>query len=147
MSRGSPECFCVSSQKVNNLHHEQDERHAVPSFRQMELSRILRDDLKIELTLVSYFSTVLCSPTTRKVVMNKPKKTAKEIRELITAKLREDNRFSNVTPLQPYLHERDSDGSNWDLEKWSGSHETAVAAKQYLQDYVNSLRAQFDIEN
>lgn len=28
MSRGSPESFCVSSQKVNNLHHEQDERYA-----------------------------------------------------------------------------------------------------------------------
>lgn len=28
MSRGGPESFCVSSQKVQNLHHEQDERHA-----------------------------------------------------------------------------------------------------------------------
>ena len=79
--------------------------------------------------------------------MDKPKKTVNEVRELITAKLREDDRFSDVTPLHPYLHERDADGSNWDLEKWNGPHQTAVAAKQYLQDYVNSLRAQFDIEN
>jgi len=28
MSRGCPESFCVSSQKVKNSHHEQDERHA-----------------------------------------------------------------------------------------------------------------------
>ena len=79
--------------------------------------------------------------------MNKPTKTANEVRELITAKLREDDRFSDVTPLQPYVHERDLDGSNWDLEKWNGPSETADTAKQYLQDYVNSLRAQFDIEN
>lgn len=79
--------------------------------------------------------------------MNKPKKTANEMRELITAKLRADDRFSNVTPLQPYVHDRDTDGSNWNLNMWNTPTGLTQEMRQYLDNYVNSLRTQFDLEN
>lgn len=79
--------------------------------------------------------------------MEKSIKKSEEIRQLIITKLRENHDYDSVTPRQPYWHERDTEGCNWDLEKWSGDSKIAVNAKKYLREFVVSLRGQFDIDN
>lgn len=79
--------------------------------------------------------------------MEKTTKTSEEIRQLIITKLRENHDYDSVIPRHPYWHERDTEGCNWDLEKWSGDPKNTVEAKKYLQEFVDSLRLQCDIDN
>ena len=78
--------------------------------------------------------------------MKKPIKTAEEIRQMVFDELRLKSDYNSITPQRPYWHERDVEGCNWDLVNWSGDKDNAISAKIYLQEFVNSLRAKFDIE-
>ena len=78
--------------------------------------------------------------------MKKPIKTAEEIRQLVINELRVNSDYNSITPQHPYWHERDVEGYNWDLVKWSGDKDGAINAKRYLQEFVNSIRTKFDIE-
>ena len=78
--------------------------------------------------------------------MKKTIKTAEEIRQLVINELRINFDYNSITPQHPYWHERDAEGCNWDLVQWSGDKDDAINAKIYLQEFVNSLRTKFDIE-
>jgi hypothetical protein len=49
-------------------------------------------------------------------------------------------------PCKPYRHERDSDGCNWDVSKWTGSQMDVVAAASEIAADVRILRGKYDIE-
>lgn len=77
--------------------------------------------------------------------MTKQVKTKEEIHELVIKQLRCNAEFDSITPFQPYIHEMDNEGCNWDIDKWSGNVEDVKSAKIYLQEFVTTLRNNFNV--
>lgn len=75
----------------------------------------------------------------------KPKKSSQELHQLILEKLRQSNEPEAAIPTEPYFHELDLDGCNWDISIWKGDSEASIKTKLYLQDFVKSLRQKYDI--
>jgi hypothetical protein len=68
-----------------------------------------------------------------------------ELHNLIVELVRRHPDFAEVMPNQPYWHERDSEGCNWDLVDWNGPIELAKQAKNFIEEEVAHLRLKYDL--
>lgn len=68
-----------------------------------------------------------------------------ELHNLIIELVRRNPDFAEVMPNQPYYHERDSEGCNWNLVNWTGSAELAKQAKNFIEEEVVHLRLKYDL--
>jgi hypothetical protein len=68
-----------------------------------------------------------------------------ELHNLIIELVRCNPQFADVLPLQPYWHERDSEGCNWDLVSWYGPTELAKQAKYFIAEEVVQLQLKYDL--
>jgi hypothetical protein len=68
-----------------------------------------------------------------------------ELHNLIIELVRRNPDFAEVMPNQPYYHERDSEGCNWNLVNWIGPAELAKQAKNFIEEEVVQLRLKYDL--
>jgi hypothetical protein len=68
-----------------------------------------------------------------------------ELHNLIIELVRRNPDFTEVSPNQPYFHERDIEGCNWNLVRWIGLTALAKEAKNFIAEEVVLLRLKYDL--
>lgn len=74
----------------------------------------------------------------------KPVLMLEELQRLVLDEVRRFAEFAEVEPGMPYVHERDIEGANWDLNIWRGPEQLAKACKEAVAPAVRALRRRYD---